>query len=254
VTDPTVEIAGVSKRFGDTVVVDSVDLSVARGETVCIIGPSGAGKTTLLRCINHLERPSAGAVIVNGAIMGYKVVDGALVELPDRAIARQRARIGMVFQHFNLFSHLTVVENVLEGPLRVRGEPRAAATARARKNLARVGMAHKADAMPRELSGGQQQRVAIARALTMEPELMLFDEPTSALDPEMVGEVLEVMRGLTGLGLATIIVTHEIGFANEVADRVVFMDHGAVVEEGPAASVLRNPTSVRLQQFLEKVL
>ncbi len=251
---PMVAVRGVAKRFGAVQALSGVSLDVARGEVVCLLGPSGSGKSTLLRCVNHLERPDAGAVWVAGELIGYRRDGDRLLELPDAAVARQRRRCGMVFQRFNLWPHLTAAQNVAEGPVRVLRRPKAEAREAARALLARVGLADKADAYPAQLSGGQQQRVAIARALAMEPAVMLFDEPTSALDPELVGEVLAVMRDLAGTGMTMLVVTHEIGFAREAADRVVFMDAGAVVEEGPAARVLSAPAQARTRDFLSAVL
>jgi polar amino acid transport system ATP-binding protein len=219
-----------------------------------LLGPSGSGKSTLLRCVNHLERPDAGFVEVAGAVVGYRYREGRLHELPAREITRQRTRVGMVFQQFNLFPHLTVLENLVEAPVSVRGVPKADAAAKAGELLARVGLAGREAAYPRELSGGQQQRVAIARALAMEPRLLLFDEPTSALDPELVGEVLGVIRDLAAGGMTMIIVTHEIGFAREVADQAVFLDGGRIVEAGAPADVLDRPGNDRARAFLSAVL
>jgi polar amino acid transport system ATP-binding protein len=244
----------VFKRFGDLTVLKGIDLEVQPGEVLCVLGPSGSGKSTFLRCINHLERVDAGRLSVDGELVGYRSQDGKLYELREKEIARRRAEIGMVFQRFNLFGHLTVLQNVIEAPVRVKGERKADAVAHARQLLERVGLSDKLAAYPAELSGGQQQRVAIARALAMRPKLMLFDEPTSALDPELVGEVLDVMRGLAADGMTMIVVTHEIGFARQVADRVVFMDDGAVVEEGPPDEVISAPRHARTKAFLSKVL
>jgi polar amino acid transport system ATP-binding protein len=221
---------------------------------VVLIGPSGSGKTTFLRCINHLEKIQSGRILVNGHLIGYRDVGGRLVEDRERNIARQRAEIGMVFQRFNLFPHLTALENITEAPIRVRGLPRARAVETARALLARVGLSQKADAFPAHLSGGQQQRVAIARALAMDPALMLFDEPTSALDPEMIGEVLEVMRELGREGMTMIVVSHEMGFAREVAQRVAMMDEGVVIEEGTPAKLFAQPRHERTKAFLSKIL
>ena len=220
----------------------------------CLIGPSGSGKSTLLRCVNHLEKPTAGRIEVDGELIGYREKGGTLYEISEKEAAKQRVDIGMVFQHFNLFTHRTVLENIIEAPIQVRGESRDSAEEYARRLLERVGLAHKANAYPVQLSGGQQQRVAIARALAMRPKLMLFDEPTSALDPELVGEVLGVMRDLADEGMTMIVVTHEMHFAREVADKVVFMDGGVVVEEGPAAEVIGNPQHERTKSFLARVL
>lgn len=250
---PLVKVQHLHKRFGRLEVLRGVDLEVRRGEVVCIIGPSGSGKSTLLRCINHLEQANAGRIYVDGQLVGYQETRGRLKELPDAEVCRRRARIGMVFQQFNLFPHMRVLENIIEAPLRVRRMDRGAASERAMALLGQVGLAAKAGSYPRELSGGQQQRVAIARALAMDPVLMLFDEPTSALDPELVGEVLRVMRDLADGGMTMIVVTHEMGFAQEVADRVVFMDGGTIVEEGPASSVLEHPREVRTKEFLGRV-
>ncbi|MET7392824.1 amino acid ABC transporter ATP-binding protein [Dactylosporangium sp. NPDC005572] len=253
-TQPLVQLRGIRKRFGSHEVLHGVDLDVHAGEVLCLIGASGSGKSTLLRCINHLERPNAGRVLVGGELIGYAERDGRLHELPERRIRAQRAGIGMVFQHFNLFPHMTVLENVIEAPMRVRGYSRSTAVATALDLLGRVGMAAKVDAYPRHLSGGQQQRAAIARGLAMRPQLMLFDEPTSALDPELVGEVLDVMRDLAAQGMTMIVVTHEMGFAREVASQVAFMTDGRIVEQGTPGAVLGNPTHERTRSFLSKVL
>jgi polar amino acid transport system ATP-binding protein len=251
---PMVRAEAVCKQFGDLTVLKGIDLEVAPQEVLCVLGPSGSGKSTFLRCINHLERIDAGRLWVDGDLVGYRAAGDKLYELREREVARRRAEIGMVFQRFNLFGHLTALQNVIEAPLRVKGERKADAIAHARELLARVGLSDKVDAYPAQLSGGQQQRVAIARALAMRPKLMLFDEPTSALDPELVGEVLDVMRSLAADGMTMIVVTHEIGFARQVADRVVFMDDGVVVEQGPPAEVLAAPKHPRTQAFLSKVL
>jgi polar amino acid transport system ATP-binding protein len=253
-TTPMVKAEGVSKSFGSNQVLRSIDLKVNPGEVLCIIGPSGSGKSTFLRCINHLERVDAGRLSVDGQVVGYRQHGDKLYELKPKEAARQRQEIGMVFQRFNLFPHMTALENVIEAPIRVKGLPKARAVERAKELLARVGLAEKADHYPSQLSGGQQQRVAIARALAMDPKLMLFDEPTSALDPELVGEVLDVMKGLAASGMTMIVVTHEMGFAREVADEVVFMDGGVVVEAGDPREVLSNPQHQRTQAFLSKVL
>jgi polar amino acid transport system ATP-binding protein len=248
---------GVRKRFGETEVLKGIDLDVAAGEVLCVIGPSGSGKSTLLRCFNHLEKIDAGRIRVGGELVGYEEhgpFGRVLRERRPRDIRRQRERIGMVFQRFHLFPHRTAVQNVMEGPLVVKGEPRARAESRARELLARVGLDDRADHYPAQLSGGQQQRVAIARALAMEPELMLFDEPTSALDPELVGEVLGVMRDLARSGMTMIVVTHEMGFAREVADRILFMDQGAAVEEGRPEELFADPRHERTRAFLSTVL
>jgi polar amino acid transport system ATP-binding protein len=251
---PMVVAENVHKRFGFVEVLKGIDLSVQRGEVMVILGPSGSGKSTFLRCINHLEKINAGRLSVDGELVGYRERGGKLHELHDRDVCRKRAEIGMVFQRFNLFPHMTALENIIEAPMRVKGESKAAATSRARDLLARVGLLERADAYPRQLSGGQQQRVAIARALAMQPKLMLFDEPTSALDPELVGEVLDVMRALAEEGMTMIVVTHEIGFAREVGDSLVFMDNGVVVESGNPRDVLGNPREERTRAFLSKVL
>ena len=248
------DIVNVHKSFNGVPVLKGASLRVMRGEVLCILGPSGSGKSTLLRSVNHLERIDAGAILVDGAYVGYRRDGDLLHELKPSAVAGQRADIGMVFQRFNLFSHLTVMENIIEAPMGVLRESRSSAERRCRELLSQVGLVGREDAYPRQLSGGQQQRVAIARALAMKPKLMLFDEPTSALDPELVGEVLAVMRGLAKGGQTMLVVTHEVGFAREVADRVVFMDDGAVVEEGPARDVLNNPRHERTRDFLDKVL
>jgi polar amino acid transport system ATP-binding protein len=251
---PMVSAIDVHKHFGATRAVDGVTFDVARGEVVCIIGPSGSGKSTFLRCINQLEHIDKGAIWVDGELVGYRRIGDQLHALSDVEIARQRREIGMVFQRFNLFHHMTALQNIIEGPVTVQRRPRADATKEAEALLARVGLADKRDAYPIELSGGQQQRVAIARALALKPKLMLFDEPTSALDPELVGEVLAVMRDLASSGMTMVVVTHELGFAREVADRVVFMDHGRIVETGRADSVLVAPQQQRTRDFIAAVL
>ena len=244
----------VGKRFGETEVLRDVDLSVQPGEVLAIIGPSGSGKTTLLRCIAHLEHPTSGHVEVAGERVGAVLEQGRLRPMTDREIARLRRGIGMVFQRFNLFPHLTALENVMLGPMQVLRQRRAEAEPLARELLRKVGLAHKADSYPERLSGGQQQRVAIARSLAMQPRLMLFDEATSALDPELIGEVLAVMRDLARDGMTMLVVTHEMGFAEDVADRVVFMDHGRIVEEGPPRELFRAPSHARTQAFLRAVI
>jgi len=249
-----VEAEGVHKRFGRLEVLKGITLEVNPGEVMCLLGPSGSGKSTFLRCINHLEKIDAGRLSVDGELVGYRQVGEKLHELGEREVARKRAEIGMVFQHFNLFGHMTALENVTCAPIRVRKEPRERARERASELLRRVGLEDKLDAYPAQLSGGQQQRVAIARALAMEPKLMLFDEPTSALDPELVGDVLEAMRQLAREGMTMIVVTHEMGFAREVADTAVFMDEGVVVEAGRPADVLVSPREERTRAFLAKVL
>ncbi|GLY80825.1 amino acid ABC transporter ATP-binding protein [Actinoallomurus iriomotensis] len=253
-TTAMVHAAGVRKRFGHLEVLNGIDLDVAAGEVVVVLGPSGSGKSTFLRCINHLETIDGGSIHVDGELIGFRAEGGRVRHLRKREITRQRREIGMVFQQFNLFPHLTVLQNIVEAPTGVRREPSARAREHALELLRRVGLEDKAGAYPRQLSGGQQQRVAIARALAMRPKLMLFDEPTSALDPELVGEVLATMKSLADDGLTMIVVTHEIGFAREVADRVVFMDDGLVVESGPPSQVLENPANPRTKAFLSKVL
>jgi polar amino acid transport system ATP-binding protein len=254
VTEAMVRAEGVHKQFGRLEVLRGVSLEVRRGEVMCLLGPSGSGKSTFLRCINHLEKIQAGRLWVDGELVGYRQDGDRLHELRDAEVCRKRAEIGMVFQHFNLFGHKTALQNVIEAPVRVKGVARDAALARARQLLDRVGLADKADSYPSQLSGGQQQRVAIARALAMDPKVMLFDEPTSALDPELVGDVLAVMRELAHEGMTMIVVTHEIGFAREVGDTLVFMDGGVVVEQGDPRQVLAHPRHERTRAFLEKVL
>jgi polar amino acid transport system ATP-binding protein len=253
-TDPAVRIEAVHKRFGGCQVLKGISLDVRAGEVLCLLGPSGSGKSTLLRCINHLEKIDAGRLWVGGELAGYRQSGDRLYELREREVARKRAQIGMVFQRFNLFAHLTALQNVAEAPMRVRGLRRQDARAHGRALLAQVGLSDKLDAYPWQLSGGQQQRVAIARALAMDPKLMLFDEPTSALDPELVGEVLDVMRRLARQGMTMIAVTHEVGFAREVADAVAFMDAGVIVEHGSPGEVLARPEHERTRAFLSKVL
>jgi len=244
----------VCKRFGALEVLKGISLTVNRGEVMCLVGPSGSGKSTFLRCINHLELISAGRLWVDGELVGYVERGNKLHEMSAKAAARQRRDIGMVFQKFNLFPHLTALDNIVEAPVRVKGLAKSAARKRGQELLAQVGLSDKAKAYPAQLSGGQQQRVAIARALAMDPKLMLFDEPTSALDPELVGEVLDVMRQLARDGMTMIVVTHEMGFAREVADSLVFMDAGVVVESGEPRAVLSNPQHERTKAFLSKVL
>ena len=248
---PLLRIVDLRKNFGELTVLDGISLDVMRGEKVSIIGPSGSGKTTLLRCINYLEKPTGGHVYIEGQPIGEKQVNGKFVHVSDRELAKERAEIGFVFQRFNLFPHLTALGNVAIAPQKVLGLPREEAEARGREMLQKVGLGHKAEQYPERLSGGQQQRVAIARVLAMQPKLMLFDEATSALDPELIGEVLRVMRQLAQEGATMVIVTHEIQFAAEVSDRVVFMDHGKVVEQGAPAQVLGNPQLPRTQEFLK---
>ena len=252
--DSIIRIKQAKKSFGHVHALRGVDLEVARGEVILIVGPSGSGKSTFLRCINHLEKINSGRLYVDGSLVGYEERGGRLHELPEREVCRRRTEIGMVFQRFNLFPHMTALENVVEAPVLVKKEPRAVVTTRARALLDRVGLSNKVDAYPNQLSGGQQQRVAIARALAMQPKLMLFDEPTSALDPELVGEVLDVIRALAEDGMTMIVVTHEIGFAREVGDTLVFMDEGVVVESGVPREVLANPQHERTKAFLSKVL
>ncbi len=249
---PMIEVTGLTKRFSTLEVLHDVHLTVRPSEAVAIIGPSGSGKTTLLRCINLLEEFQEGSVLLQGQPIGYHTANGRRRRMPERDIARARAAIGMAFQSFNLFPHMTVLRNVMVAPVRILGTPKAQAEATARRLLERVGLADKLDSYPRHLSGGQQQRVAIARALAMEPKVMLFDEVTSALDPELVGEVLAVLRQLAADGMTMILVTHEMQFAREVADTVVFMANGAVVETGPPEQLLTNPGSDRLQAFLRR--
>jgi polar amino acid transport system ATP-binding protein len=251
---PMVRAEAVHKSFGRLEVLRGIDLDVAAREVVCIIGPSGSGKSTFLRCINHLEKIDAGRLSVDGELVGYRQVGDKLHELHDKDVCRKRAEIGMVFQRFNLFPHMTALENVIEAPLRVKGQAREDVMPRAQSLFARIGLLDKINAYPNQLSGGQQQRVAIARALAMEPKLMLFDEPTSALDPELVGDVLDVMRGLAEEGMTMIVVTHEMGFAREVANRAVFMDQGFIVEQGEPESFFDSPQQARTQQFLSKIL
>jgi len=253
-TEPVVVARRVRKNFGSVQALKNITLDVHPGEVVCLLGPSGSGKSTFLRAINHLEKISGGYLLVNGHLVGYRRKGNKLYESSEEETCARRAEIGMVFQNFNLFPHMTVLGNVVEAPERVLKLSREAAADRAIKLLTRVGLGDKLDAYPRQLSGGQQQRVAIARALAMEPRLMLFDEPTSALDPELVGEVLDVMTDLARDGMTMIVVTHEIGFALEVADRVVFMDDGVVIEEGPPQEVLSNPKHERTRSFLARVL
>ena len=254
-TDTVMRAENVHKSFGRLEVLKGISLDVRRGETVCIIGPSGSGKTTFIRCINHLERIDGGRIEVNGHLIGYRPgKNGGLVEDSERNIALQRTEIGLVFQRFNLWPHKTALQNIIEAPMRVRKVPEQEAVAQGEALLARVGLADKRNAYPGKLSGGQQQRVAIARALAMKPALMLFDEPTSALDPEMIGEVLEVMKELASDGMTMVVVSHEMGFAREAADRMVMMDDGVVVEEAPPAEFFLAPREERTRQFLSKIL
>jgi len=251
---PMVKAQEVCKSFGALHVLKGITLEVGKGEVLCMVGPSGSGKSTFLRCINHLEQVNAGRLYVDGDLIGYREAGSKLHEISPRDAAKQRRDIGMVFQHFNLFPHRTALENLIEAPIHVKGVKKKEAEARAKDLLDQVGMAEKATAYPAQLSGGQQQRVAIARALAMNPKLMLFDEPTSALDPELVGEVLEVMKKLAAEGMTMVVVTHEMGFAREVANQLVFMDGGVVVESGPPREVLANPKHERTKAFLSKVL
>ncbi|RWD61870.1 amino acid ABC transporter ATP-binding protein [Mesorhizobium sp.] len=251
---PIVRARGVGKRFQSFHALSGVDMDVMPGEVVCIVGPSGSGKTTFLRCINQLERIDAGCIYLDNELVGYRVDAGVVHRLSEREIARQRRATGMVFQRFNLFPHMTALENVIEGPVQVLGHERAQAIAEAEALLSRVGLAAKAGSYPAQLSGGQQQRVAIARALAMKPKLMLFDEPTSALDAELVGEVLAVMRNLASSGMTMVVVTHELNFAREVADKLIFMAEGKVIETGTPRQVLDNPAEPRTRAFLSAVL
>ncbi len=253
-TEPMVGITGLRKRFGHREVLCGIDLEVASGSVMCVIGPSGSGKSTLLACINHLERIDGGRIRVGGELVGYRERDGVLYELPERLVARQRQRIGMVFQQFNLFPHMTALGNIMEAPIRVNRVRARQARERAMHLLDGVGLASKHAQYPAQLSGGEQQRVAIARALAMDPQLMLFDEPTSALDPELVGDVLAVMRDLAQSGMTMIVVTHELAFAREVGDELTFMDQGLVVERGHPRAVLSDPREKRTREFLSRVL
>ncbi|MFS0717635.1 amino acid ABC transporter ATP-binding protein [Arthrobacter sp. 1P04PC] len=251
---PLVEIQGLHKYYGHHHVLRGIDLTVNQGEVSVVIGPSGSGKSTMLRCVNLLETISAGRISVGGSLIGYREVNGRLHDLKTKEVAAQRREIGMVFQRFNLFPHKTALQNVMEAPVQVKGQPKDVAKKRALELLDRVGLADRSGHYPSQLSGGQQQRVAIARALAMDPELMLFDEPTSALDPELVGDVLNVMKDLAKSGMTMIVVTHEIGFAREVGDRLTFMDGGVVVESGDPREVLSNPQHARTKEFLSRVL
>jgi polar amino acid transport system ATP-binding protein len=252
--EPMVKAHGVRKHFGSLQVLKDINLEVAPKEVVCMVGPSGSGKSTFLRCVNHLEKIDGGRLYVDGELVGYRQEDGKIYELRENEIADKRAEIGMVFQRFNLFPHMTALRNVIEAPIKVKGVGKRDAREQGRQLLDRVGLSDKVDEYPARLSGGQQQRVAIARALAMEPKLMLFDEVTSALDPELVKEVLDVMRTLAQEGMTMIVVTHEMAFARDVGDRVVFMDGGVIVEEGPAKQVIENPKEERTKQFLGLVL
>ncbi len=249
-----VDAQDVHKRYGREEVLKGISLQVPAGEVLCLIGPSGSGKSTFLRCINHLEKIQAGRIEVDGEPIGYRQRGDVLYELPEREVCRQRAHIGMVFQRFNLFSHQTVLQNIIEAPMHVKREPKAEALGRALALLEKVGLADKAAAYPNHLSGGQQQRVAIARALAMQPKLMLFDEPTSALDPELVDEVLVVMRGLADDGMTMIVVTHEMAFARDAGDRVAFMDGGVIVESGAPGELLTRPQHDRTRAFLSRLI
>jgi polar amino acid transport system ATP-binding protein len=253
-SQPMVKAEAVHKRFGRLEVLKGISLEVQPREVACLLGPSGSGKSTFLRCINHLEKIDAGRLWVDGSLVGYRQSGDRLYELKESEVARERADIGMVFQHFNLFPHMTALENVIEAPLHVKNAPRAEVVKRGTELLERVGVGDKLKTYPSQLSGGQQQRVAIARALAMEPKLMLFDEPTSALDPELVGDVLDVMRQLAAAGMTMVVVTHEVGFAREVGDLVIFMDGGVVVEAGPPHEVFDSPKHARTRAFLSKVL
>jgi polar amino acid transport system ATP-binding protein len=251
---PLLKVERLRKSFGTHEVLQGIDLAVNRGDVTCIVGPSGSGKSTLLRCLNYLEKPTGGAIFLHGDPVGVKWKGSKLYEMSFNELARQRQRMGMVFQGFHLFPHKTVLENVVEAPIMVKGEPRAKATEKAMLLLDRVGMKDRAHYYPAQLSGGQQQRAAIARSLAMEPDVMLFDEPTSALDPELVGEVLAVMRQLADDGMTMVVVTHEMGFARDVADHLIFMDGGVIVEQGKPADVLTNPQHDRTRSFLARVL
>jgi polar amino acid transport system ATP-binding protein len=251
---PMVDAQGIHKRFGPLEVLKGVTLTVAPGQVLCMIGPSGSGKSTFLRCINHLEKIQAGRLFVDGELVGYRERKGRLYQLPEGEVCRKRAEIGMVFQQFNLFPHMTALQNVMFAPLKVRHESPLIVRERSQALLAKVGLGNRGGSYPRQMSGGQQQRVAIARALAMEPKLMLFDEPTSALDPELVGDVLDVMRDLAMSGMTMVVVTHEMGFAREVGDALVFMDEGVIVESGAPREILAHPREPRTQAFLSKVL
>lgn len=253
-TTPMISAQNVHKSFGQFEVLKGIDLEVQPGEVACLLGPSGSGKSTFLRCVNHLDKATAGRLYVDGELIGYREKNGILYEISEKQAAQQRSDIGMVFQSFNLFPHRTVVENIIEAPMQVKKVPEDKARKRAMELLDEVGLAAKADNYPVQLSGGQQQRVAIARAVAMDPKLMLFDEPTSALDPELVGEVLRVMKNLAAQGMTMLVVTHEMGFAREVADKIFFMDGGVVLESGTPAEVLDNPQQPRTKEFLSSLL
>lgn len=253
-TTPMISAQNVHKSFGQFEVLKGIDLEVQPGEVACLLGPSGSGKSTFLRCVNHLDKATAGRLYVDGELIGYREKNGILYEISEKQAAQQRSDIGMVFQSFNLFPHRTVIENIIEAPMQVKKVPEDKARKRAMELLDEVGLAAKADNYPVQLSGGQQQRVAIARAVAMDPKLMLFDEPTSALDPELVGEVLRVMKDLAAQGMTMLVVTHEMGFAREVADKIFFMDGGVVLESGTPAEVLENPQQPRTKEFLSSLL
>ena len=252
--EPALRVQGVRKSYGQVEVLKGIDIQVKPGEVACLVGPSGSGKSTFLRCINHLEKINSGRLYVHGELVGYQEKKGRLYELTDREVCRKRAEIGMVFQNFNLFQHMTVLENIIEAPTRVLKISKEEAVIHARELLEMVGLSGREDSLPKQLSGGQQQRVAITRALAMRPKLMLFDEPTSALDPELVGEVLTAMQDLANSGMTMIVVTHEMGFARKVADTVAFMDAGLIVESGPPDELLDNPQHERTKSFFSKVL
>ena len=251
---PMISAQNVHKSFGQFEVLKGIDLEVQPGEVACLLGPSGSGKSTFLRCVNHLDKATAGRLYVDGELIGYREKNGILYEISEKQAAQQRSDIGMVFQSFNLFPHRTVIEIIIEAPMQVKKVPEDKARKRAMELLEEVGLASKADNFPVQLSGGQQQRVAIARAVAMDPKLMLFDEPTSALDPELVGEVLRVMKDLAAQGMTMLVVTHEMGFAREVADKIFFMDGGVVLESGTPAEVLENPQQPRTKEFLSSLL
>ena len=252
-TTPMISAQNVHKSFGQFEVLKGIDLEVQPGEVACLLGPSGSGKSTFLRCVNHLDKATAGRLYVDGELIGYREKNGILYEISEKQAAQQRSDIGMVFQSFNLFPHRTVIENIIEAPMQVKKVPEDKARKRAMELLDEVGLAAKADNYPVQLSGGQQQRVAIARAVAMDPKLMLFDEPTTVLDPELVGEVLRVMKDLAAEGMTMLVVTHEMGFAREVADKVFFMDGGVVIESGSPAEVLDNPQHERTKEFLSSI-
>lgn len=252
--EPALRVEGVRKSYGQVEVLKGIDMQVKPGEVACLVGPSGSGKSTFLRCINHLEKINSGRLYVHGELVGYQEKKGRLYELTDREVCRKRAEIGMVFQSFNLFQHMSVLENIIEAPTRVLKISKEEAVIHARELLELVGLSGREDSLPKQLSGGQQQRVAITRALAMRPKLMLFDEPTSALDPELVGEVLAAMQDLASSGMTMIVVTHEMGFARKVADTVAFMDAGLIVESGPPDRILDNPQHERTKSFFSKVL